>query len=284
MPKRDRGPSNAPAQVTVTGLITVFNAEDAVRDALESLLAQSFDSFEVLVVDDGSTDRTAEILDTFRDPRLRVHRAGRIGRAAALSLGVHLARGEFVAILDADDTARRDRFALQAAFLHENPRVAWLGCAERRVDARRRETAVRRYPLEDRAIRRMAARCIPYPHSGVMFRREIAEQGLGYDPSARFLIDFDLFLRVAERHKVANLPDALVTRHLHSDSFFERSFSRGKQNRMLSRLCLSAVWRLRLPPTHALYPLTRLVYDLFPDRAKRRLRRWAGLQESFDPA
>lgn len=271
----------AQAAPRVTALITVFNEETWITHAVDSLCRQSLADIEILVIDDGSTDGTPQRLAAIADPRLRVLRRARMGRAAALTLGVQEARCAYVAILDADDVSYPERLEKQVAFLDAHPRVAWLGCGEERQDSQRNETAMRLYPTGDRDIRRMATRCIPYSHSGVIFRRSLLEEGLTYDPSIPFLIDFEFFLRVAERHEVANLPEVLVMRRLRDESFFQSRFRRRTQNRALARLSASAVGRFRLPPWHYLFPLARLFYDLVPDRLKQRLRSVAGLRERF---
>ena len=265
----------------VTALITVFNEETWVAQAVQSLLGQTLADIDILVIDDGSTDATPDILARIDDPRLRVLRRERMGRAAALALGVAEARSDYVAILDADDEAYPERFARQVAFLDAHPEVAWIGCGEERRDTQRGETAERLYPTTDAAIRRMAARCIPYSHSGVTFRRSLRGEGLNYDPSVPYLIDFEFFLRVAERHRVANLDEVLVMRRLRGESFFQSRFKRRAQNRALARLSARAVRRFGLPVWHLGYPLARLGYDLMPHGLKQRLRRAAGLTERF---
>ena len=268
----------------VTVLTTVLNGELTIARTLSSVLPQAEAIGEVCVVDDGSTDDTRRVLEGIADPRLRVLAWGRLGRAEALSRGCAAAQGRYVAILDADDEAYPDRLVKQAAFLDAHPEIAWVGCGEERVDTQRGEHTHRLYPADDRAIRRMAARCIPYSHSGVMFRRALIDEGLNYDPRQPYLIDFEFFLRVAERHKVANLPEVLVRRHLRDDSYFQRSYKRAEQNRALVRLCLSAVRRLGLPPWHAAYPVARLGYLWLPDGWKRRVRRRLGLGERAEAA
>ena len=263
----------------VTALITVFNEQTWIASAVQSLLDQSLSDIDILVVDDGSTDATPDILARIDDPRLRVLRRERMGRAAALAMGVTEALGDYVAILDADDEAYPERLARQVAFLDAHPDVAWLGCGEERRDTQRGEMAERLYPTSDATIRRMAARCIPYSHSGVTFRRSLFDEGLNYKPSVPYLIDFEFFLRVAERHKVANLGEVLVMRRLRDESFFQSRFKRRAQNRALARLSAGAVRRLGLPVWHLGYPLARLGYDLLPNRLKLHLRRAAGLSE-----
>lgn len=265
----------------VTALITVYNEETWITEAVASLCRQTLTNIEILVIDDGSTDETRLRLAAIDDRRLRVLHRERMGRAAALVLGVQEARGTYVAILDADDVAYPERLEKQVSFLDSNPNVAWLGCGEERQDSQRCETAFRIYPCENAAIRQMATRCIPYSHSGVIFLRSLIEQGLTYNPSIPYLIDFEFFLRVAERHDVANLPEVLVMRRLRGESYFQSRFNRRSQNRALARLSASAVRRFGLPYWHYIFSVARLSYDLFPNSLKKYLRALAGLQEEF---
>lgn len=265
----------------VTALVSVFNEETLIRRAVASLLGQTLRDIEVLVIDDGSTDGTGAAVARLGDDRLRLIRRGeRGGQATALALGGREARGRYVANLDADDEAYPERLERQAAFLDANPDHAWVGCGEEQVDTRRGEHFRRLYPPTDRAIRRQAAKCIPYSHSGVMFRRSLIDEGINYDSSEPIFIDFDLFIRVAARHKVANLPEVLVRRYVRGESFYQRTFSTGRQNRRLALLSAKAVHRFRLPPWYYAYPALRLAYPLLPNGVKSRVRVRQGLEET----
>lgn len=205
----------------VSVFMTVYNEAGLIGRAVHSVLGQTLENFEVLVVDDGSDDGTAEAVESIRDPRLRLIQCARMGRAAALAYACNQARGRYLANLDADDIAYPMRLERQAAFLDAHPDHAWVGCAEDREDTQRDEVFSRVYPQDDAEIRRMAAKCIPYCHSAVMFRRSLLDEGLNYDPAQPFLIDFEFFLRVAARHKVVNLPDPLVKRYVRNESYFQ---------------------------------------------------------------
>lgn len=264
-------------------IVTVYNEAECVVAAVNSILSQSMSDHEVVVVDDGSVDDTVAILHGIEDERLRVIKAGRLGRAGALKRAVQEARGQYIANLDADDEALPGRLAAQASFLDAHPAVAWIGGAEEMVDERRGERYIRRYPQEDGAIRRQCTKSIPYSHSAVMFRRSLIDEDLNYDPDQLYLIDFEFFLRVARRHEVANLAEIVVRRHVRSESYFQSRFSTTRQNRRLARMCAKAVGEFGLPPTYYAFSLARLGYPLLPDRLKRAVRRRQGLSEREVP-
>ncbi|WP_163560672.1 glycosyltransferase family 2 protein [Halomonas sp. NO4] len=263
----------------VTAIITVYNEERYVKRAIDSLLGQTMEDIEVLVIDDGSNDSTPVMLSSIQDSRLRVIRGERMGRAKALKLACEEARGEYIANLDADDMAYPERLARQVAFLDAHPDHAWVGCTEERRDTQRNEHIVRTYPLSDDEIRRQSAKCIPYSHSGITFRRSLIDEGLNYDSSQPYLIDFEFFLRVARHYKVANLPEVLACRYVRNESFFQSRFKTAKQNRRLAWLGLCAVIWFKLPFHYAVFPAARLIYPYLPNVFKRSVRRQQGLVE-----
>ena len=264
----------------ISVILTTYNEAERIEGALASILAQSMGEYEVVVVDDGSTDGTVNVIRRVGDERIRVVEAGRLGRGGALKRAVEEARGKYVANLDADDEAHPDRFAAQSAFLESHSEVAWLGGAEEMVDQRRNERFLRRYPVDDALIRRQSAKCIPYSHSAVMFRRSLLKEGLNYDPAQPYLIDFEFFLRVAATHRVANLPEPVVRRHVRGESYFQSKFSLGKQNRRLAYLCAGTVRAFGLPKYFYVYPAMRLVYPFLPVWLKRISRKRHGLSEA----
>lgn len=264
----------------VTALITVYNGEAHIQHAVESLLCQTLNDIEVLVIDDCSDDETLASLSKINDVRLRViESAARLKRAKALNLGCEEAQGEYIAILDADDYSYPDRLEKQLQFFEQNTDHVWLGTAEERLDSQRNEHVVRQYPLNDVEIRRMASKCIPYCHSSVMFKKSLIEQGCNYDPSIPYLIDFEFFLRAAQFGKVANLPDALSRRDIRHESYFQGQFRRADQNKYLAQLSLRSIRMLKTPFWLALNPMARLIYPMLPEFAQKLLRKVSGLKD-----
>jgi glycosyltransferase involved in cell wall biosynthesis len=202
---------SAPA---VSVVMAVFDGASWVGAAVESLLTQTLTDLEVIVIDDGSTDTTPEMLAAVHDSRLRVQRQERAGLTRSLVRALDLARAPLVARLDADDLSLPERLARQRQFLDANPQVGLLGTGAREIDFEGHEVAIVRPPADDAAIRRALIRENPFVHSTVMMRRSALERAGGYDPAFPVAQDYDLWLRMARVTQLANLPEPLVIRRL----------------------------------------------------------------------
>lgn len=205
-------------------LMTVYNCQTYVGNAVASALAQSAEEFEVVVIDDGSTDRTGSILDGFGDPRLKVVHSGRLGRSRALNLGIERCAASYVAILDADDVALPQRLRGQIAYLDSNANVALVGSRYRPfIDKDGEPIGEDIFPLQFSEIadelRRF--RC-PLFHSSVMFRKEAIRSAGGYDEGLASNEDWDLYVRLAlsARFPIANIDERLSLKRLHREQFF----------------------------------------------------------------
>jgi glycosyltransferase involved in cell wall biosynthesis len=194
--------------------MAVYDGAQWVGDAVESLLTQTLADVEVIVIDDGSTDATPDVLAALRDRRLCVERRARGGLTRALTRALELARAPLVARLDADDVALPDRLALQHRFLDDHPDVGLLGTWAREVDTAGREVAIVRPPVDDVALRRALIRANPFVHSSVMMRRSALDRAGGYDPSFPVAQAYDLWMRMSRVTHLANLAEPLVIRRL----------------------------------------------------------------------
>jgi glycosyltransferase involved in cell wall biosynthesis len=198
----------------VSVLMAVRNGEMFVREAIDSVLGQTLRELELVVVDDGSTDRTPAILAAVADARLRVHTQRPRGLTHALAAGFAHVRAPLIARLDADDVARPQRLARQCAFLAAHAEIGLLGTAAREVDATGRLVRLITPPTDDAAIRASLIRANPFVHSSVVMRREVAERAGGYDPGRPVAQDYALWMRMSRITRLANLPDVLVVRRL----------------------------------------------------------------------
>jgi hypothetical protein len=201
----------------VSVVMSVYNGERFLAEAVESVLSQTLAELELVVIDDGSDDSSPRILAEYasRDPRVIVVRQANEGRAVALNRGFDLARAPFVARLDADDTALPARLQHQHQFLSEHAAVAIVGGAVTFIDENSRPFAEVQYPLEDAEIRSAFASTTPLAHPAVMIRRDAFRSAGGFRPVFHEAEDVDLWLRIAEHHELANLPDVVVNYRLH---------------------------------------------------------------------
>lgn len=204
----------------VSVVIPTYNYGHLLSRAVDSVLTQTFRDFEVLVVDDGSTDDTPKVLAGYGE-RIQAIRQDNAGVSAARNRGIAEARGEFIAFLDADDAWVPDKLEKQVAFLREHPQYDMVySDISHYVDDR----LVHHSYLQERGYTQAASGLI-YDNilregfifvPTVMVRRECLEAVGGFDPGLSCSEDLDLWLRIAERHRIGFLKESLVLRHDHS--------------------------------------------------------------------
>jgi hypothetical protein len=196
----------------------VRNGERFLAEAVESALAQTFAGLELIVVDDGSTDSTPQILERIaaRDPRLVVYRRdpGR-NLSEVLNFAAELARAPLLARLDADDLALPNRLQVQTDFLAAHPEVVLLGGQALMIDGSGRAFGRAEYPLCDEQLRTSLLTGNPFVHSAVTMRREAFEAVGGYRLNFDHAEDLDLWLRLSEGRRVANVPEVIAAYRLH---------------------------------------------------------------------
>ncbi|GAA4019964.1 hypothetical protein GCM10022408_37620 [Hymenobacter fastidiosus] len=193
----------------VSILVPVYNVEAYIQETLRSLLRQTFQDFEIVVVNDRSTDQTAERIVALNDPRIRLYtNPQNIGRAGSDNVGMNLVRGELVAKMDGDDLCHPERLARQVAFLDAHPTVDVVGSWVQCFGAGR---MLFEYPVQPVDARAMMVFNMTVGNPSVMLRARLwQEQGLRYDDQLRQTEDYDFFGRYLPQLTIANLPEALV--------------------------------------------------------------------------
>jgi hypothetical protein len=198
-------------------------------EAVDSVRAQTFEDLELIVVDDGSTDRTPEILADYpcRDERIRVVRQTGGGVSRARNRGSRDARGKYLACLDADDAALPERLALQVAFLEANPDVAVVGGGGIMIDERGVGFGVASYPDEPAAVARyLDTGRAPLIHSAATMRREAFRATSGYRAIVDGVEDIDLWLRIGSHGLITNLREPVVRYRLHANQASTKDVAR----------------------------------------------------------
>lgn len=184
----------------VSVLMTLYNAAPFLRAAIDSILAQTFVDWELIVVENGSTDESPLILASYHDPRIRVIPVRtNMGRTPALRYAFDLARAEYIAVLDADDVAEPTRFAKQVAFLDEHREVSVVGSWARQINAEGAEIGHWTPPTDAVALLDQLGHENPIVHSSAMYRAALAAAVGGYPLELAYAQDCGLWLRLAQR-------------------------------------------------------------------------------------
>ena len=197
---------------TVSVVLPVYNGAADVQRAVQTILEQSWSDFELIIINDGSKDASAEVLEGLRDARIRLYHQDNRGLAATLNRGIGLARGRYIARQDHDDLSLPDRLARQVAYLEAHPDCVLLGtAAEIRVgdvpDGRAHQ-----HPTDHGALVFELLFNNPFVHSSVMMRKDAVQRAGGYseDPKRQPPEDYELWSRLARQGRVANLAEQLL--------------------------------------------------------------------------
>lgn len=209
---------------SVSVVIPAYNAGRFLLPAVQSILAQTFTDFELIVIDDGSTDGSIATLSVFNDDRLRIERNDlNLGLVATRNKGLHLAKATLMAILDSDDIAKPDRLEKQVKRFRSDPDLALLGTCADIIDDDGTvvsEIDVWLYVHDD--IRRELLNGNRFVQSSVMLRVDAARAVGGYPDYPDIAEDYALWLRLAEDYRVANLPERLVQYRVHGAQVSQR--------------------------------------------------------------
>lgn len=233
------------AEPAVTVLMPVYNAERFVAQTMDTVLAQTFGDFEFVIINDGSTDRSPEILQHYakRDGRIRLVSRANTGYVVALNEGLGLARGELVARIDADDLAHPKRLELQVARMRAEPGLVALGSNADAIDEDGYPIGEYPVPLTHEEIEAAHLRgSSSIHHPAVMLRTEAMRRVGGYRKELMPCEDFDLWLRLGEVGRLANLPEKLLTKRLFVGSAVASNLE--KQEKLVKTI-LQHTWRRR---------------------------------------
>jgi len=201
----------------VSIVMSVFNGDRFLHEAVESILNQSFREFEFIIIDDGSTDRSASILSSYqdRDGRVEVHHREHGGLIESLNHGCSVAQGKYIARMDADDVAAKDRLRLQVDFMEVHSDIGVLGGGVEWIDATGSSLGIHRHPSDDKEIKATLLHRCAFWHPTVVLRREVFVWAGGYRRVVVDAEDYDLWLRISEHAQVANLEAVLLKYRIH---------------------------------------------------------------------
>lgn len=222
------GAHSAMSNPTVSVLIGVYNEEQYIEASLQSLLDQTFDDFEIIVVDDCSTDSSVEIIQSFDDPRIRlIENETNLGLTKSLNRALDAAEGRYVARQDADDLSHPSRLDREVAYLESHEEVALVGTGAYLIDGdgviQQKRTVLESVSFDDLVEKNHII------HGSILARKDVFESVGQYDDLFQYSQDLDMWLRIAEEHEIRNIPEPLYYFRIHDESVYFSS----KENSML---------------------------------------------------
>lgn len=194
----------------VTVIMPVYNGEKYLNEAIDSILGQTFKDFEFLIINDGSTDKTGEILESYNDPRIKIiDNEKNIGLTKSLNKGLKLARGEYIARQDADDISMTERLEKEVLFLDHNKNIALVGTYYYMINEKGKILNTAKLLTNSEEIKIGLLKGNRFGHGSVMFRGECVKEVGYYREELGPVEDYDLWLRISDRYDIANIPEPL---------------------------------------------------------------------------
>ena len=204
----------------ITVLMSVYNGEEYLEDAIDSILSQTFKDFEFLIINDGSIDKTAEILKSYNDLRIKIiNNKENIGLTKSLNKGLKIAQGEYIARQDADDISMTERLEKEVEFLDNHQDYAVVGTCLQVIEDSDNSTGYIEKPEKDSDIRDFLKKDNCIGHGSAMIRKASFENvGLYYDEFMEKSQDYELWLRISKKYKIHNIPEYLYSWRNHKEN------------------------------------------------------------------
>jgi len=200
-----------PESPSISVIMAAHNAGPYLDQAIQSVLKQTHQNFELLVIDDASTDNTRDILGQYCDPRIRIiENSRKIGPAGARNKALAVTTGKYIAVMDADDISLPHRFEAEIEYLEQNPEVALVGSSYYEINDTDQVQRIVNVLTDSHAIKDQLLQQNWFGHSTVLIRKDALAALGGYDEIYRYSHDYDLFLRMSEKFKLANIEEPLV--------------------------------------------------------------------------
>lgn len=286
----------------VSVLLPVYNSASYLRESIESILNQSFKKFELLIICEPCTDVSVEIINSYNDYRIvYIQNNVRLGLVNSLNKGIELARGKYIARMDADDISLPERLARQVVFLENHPEIGVLGTGFQIIDSCGKTSYAVQFPAQDCVLRWCLCFYSPIVHPSVMMRRDIVASLGGYSAEMKYAEDYDLWQRLSCVTRLSNLQEVLFYLRKHNANVSTVNLKEHLRycyqvsNRMISSILneeipVVTVQRLYghgFQAASDVYPIADIVYRLYQtfvanDKLsiieKRAIRRGTALQ------
>lgn len=203
----------------VSVLMSVYDGEKTLERCMDSVLNQTYDDFEFIIINDGSNDNTSEILMRYakKDNRIKIIKnTVNLGQAKSLNKGIKKAKGKYVAIIDADDWWENNKLEIQMRFIRANPSYGLVGIGTIAHNDFTKEKKLLKHRVEnDKEIKRKILKKVPFSHSSIIIKRQLLEIFGGYDEQIKYAPDYELYLRLLKDTKFYKIQKHLCHKTTH---------------------------------------------------------------------
>jgi glycosyltransferase involved in cell wall biosynthesis len=229
----------------ISVLMPVFNTDKYVHQSIQSILNQSFEDFEFIIINDGSTDDSLKIIQSFQDKRIRIiQNEKNLGLIKTLNKGIDLAKGKYIARIDADDIAHPERLAKQFDFLEKNPNYALVGTQAKFIFGDKLSNSKFKMETESDLLVTLSLFNSPFIHPSVMIRTAILKE-FYYDEDFTTAEDYELWTRILRKYPCANLDESLLSYRLHDNNI--STLQNNKQLESVKRIYRSNLEYIKMP-------------------------------------
>ncbi len=219
----------------VSVIIPVYNAEKYIGEAVDSILRQTFKDFEIIILDDASTDKTPEIISSYKDDRIKVYRNEKnLYIAGNRNKGVALSKGKYIMWQDADDISMPDRMEVQYNLMESNPKIGICGSYLEIFDEGG-TSHIRKYKTNDKEVRRTIFRYSPVAQPSAMIRKECFDKFGLYSLDMPPAEDIEMSFRIGQEYEFANIPRPLIRYRVHNKSATFAKLKQTENNTLITR-------------------------------------------------
>jgi len=254
----------------ISVIIPTYNQSECLKEAIESVLNQTYKNIEIIVIDDGSTDNTLGVVGSFDNKIVCIQQKNK-GASSARNIGIKKANGEYLAFLDSDDMWIKNKLEKQIDFIKKNPEIGLLGTGCYQMINIGKVIHKKIFPNKNEILQKDLIKYNPFIQSSVMVKKDVFNHIDLYDEKFKESEDYDLWLRIAQKYKVANLEQALVTKR-----YYEKGLSKNKDNKQLYfalKAKKDAIKRGQYPKSCYFYILKSWIFMKMPFFVRKIIRK-----------
>lgn len=244
----------------------VFNAEKYLQEAIDSIIQQSFTDWELIIINDGSSDSSEDIIKSYTDTRIKYYQNEKnTGLISTLNKGIDLCQGEYIARMDADDISEKERFNIQITFLKENKEYAMCGSYAKVIDENNNQIGKILNLSTNNYLQINLLFSVPFIHPSIMIRSDVLKKNY-FNSEYKHAEDYELWCRIANSYKVANIPKFLLKYRWHTTNV---SVTNAEiQENIKNRIIFQQLQNIKLQPSEKELLLHKVSFQQFDSKTE----------------